>query len=143
MIDKDLLPWFRLAHGLYNSAIIALFFAQGMTGISIRRARRSGRPLPVAAARRHRKLGPVLAPLGMAGFLAGLLIVTAGERNYLEHWHHLFTGVAIVVLILLTVRIASGISGPDAPRRNTHFRIGIAILSLYVLEALLGIGILL
>lgn len=143
MIDKDMLPWLRLAHGLYNSTVIFLFFFQAAMGLSIRSARRSGRPLPVAAARRHRKLGPVLEILGIAGFLAGLTIVTLGERNYLEHWHHLFIGAAIVSLIVVTVRVSSRISGPDSPLRAVHFRLGIAILALYVLEALLGIGILL
>ena len=142
LIDKELIPWLRLGHGLYNSLVILLFLYQGWLGLRIRRARLAGAPLPVGAVRRHRKMGPVLAVLGIIGFSAGLVVVTLGERRYMENWHHLFTGLAIVLLLAATYHISRKIKGPDSSYRNTHLALGIAIICLYLLEAFLGIGIL-
>jgi uncharacterized membrane protein len=87
-------------------------------------------------------MGPVLTVLGIAGFFAGLTVITLDERNYLEYWHHLFTGLTIVLLLGVTYYLSKWIKGPDSPYRTPHFVIGIVILCLYLLEALLGVGIL-
>ena len=143
LIDKEILSWLRLGHGLYNSAVILLFFYQARLGLRIRKARKVKAPVPVNAVRRHRKMGPVLTVLGISGFFIGLTLVTLDERNYLEYWHHLFTGLAIVLLLLATYRVSKKIAGPDSPHRTPHFAIGVVILCLYLIEAFLGVGILL
>lgn len=142
-INKELIPWLRLGHGLYNSLVILAFFYQARLGVVIRRARKANAPLPLTAIRRHRKMGPILATMGVIGFFIGLTVVTLGDRLYLEHWHHLFTGLAIVLLLIYTYTLSKRIKGPDVPVRNLHLGVGIAILCLYLFEAFLGIGILL
>ena len=143
LISKELIPWLRLGHGLYNSLVILSFFYQASLGLMIRRARKANAPLPLTAIWRHRKLGPVLATMGIIGFFIGLTVVTLDTRNYLEFWPHLFTGFAIVLLLISTYLLSKRIKGPDAPVRNLHLSVGIAIICLYLLEAFLGIGILL
>lgn len=142
LIDKEIISWLRLGHGLYNSIVILLFLRQGWLGLAIRRARKAKAPLPLKAIKKHRKSGPVLTVLGVLGFFIGLTLVTLDERNYLEYWHHLFTGLAIVLLLLATYRLSRKIAGPDSPHRTPHFAIGVAILCLYLVEAFLGVGIL-
>lgn len=142
LIGKEIVPWLRLVHGAYNSAVLLLFFRQAWLGFTIRRMRKMKAPLPLDAVKRHRKRGPVLTALGVIGFFAGLTVVTLDERNYLEYWHHLFNGLAIVLLLLVTYRLSKRIKGPDSPYRTPHFVIGILILYLYLVEAFLGIGIL-
>lgn len=142
IVEKQVLPWLRLAHGLYNTAVIILVFYQARLGFVVRKARKANAPLPLAAVKRHRRLGPVLVWLGLAGFFAGLIIVTLGERNYLEHWHHLFTGISIAILFPVTGALSRRIKGPDPAFRNPHMAVGIIILVLYLLAAFLGVGIL-
>lgn len=142
LIDREIIPWLRLGHGLYNTTIIILFFPQAWMGLRIRRARKAGAPIPIEAVKKHRQRGPVLALLGIIGFFIGLTVVTLDQRNYLEYWQHLVNGSAIVMLLAATYAISKKIKGPDSPYRVPHFIIGIILLVLYLYEALLGAGIL-
>jgi hypothetical protein len=118
-----------------------LFFYHGRRGIKIRRARRAKAPLPFPAIKRHRGMGPVLTILGMLGFSIGFTLVLLDTGRILEYPAHLFTGLAIVILLISTWVISRRIKGPDSPFRTPHFILGIAILCLYFIEAFLGIGV--
>ena len=142
LINKELIPWLRLGHGVYNSLVILSFFYQARLGVVIRRARKANAPLPLTAIRRHRKLGPILATMGIIGFFIGLTVVTLGDRQYLDNWPHLFTGMTIALLLAATYHISRKIKGPAPSFRNMHLTLGITILCLYLVEAFLGIGIL-
>lgn len=144
LISKELLTPLRLAHGFFNFSVMLMFFYTARFGLQIRRARQKGAPRPTAAIRRHRKLGPILASLGAMGFGAGLTLVLLDTGNVLKYPAHLLVGVILVALLLATFLVSRKISGTEAsPIRKTHFLLGLTILSLYLLEVLLGLGVLL
>lgn len=142
MIDKQLINYLRLLHGSFNITIMFLFIYQGSLGLRIRKGRISlnqdFRPI-----KRHRRLGPILALLGVLGFFAGVALVYIDAGNLLKYPPHFIIGLAIASLIITTYTISRKIRSIDSPYRNLHFRIGIIILSLYLIQAILGLGILL
>lgn len=142
LISRELVADLRIVHGLFNFAVVLLFFYTGRYGLMIRKARKNGLPQPVTAAARHRWLGPRLAILGGLGFGAGLALVLVDTGDALKYPAHLLVGVVIVALLCATFLVSRKIKGPDSPYRNTHFQLGIAILSLYLLQIFLGIGVL-
>lgn len=141
LVDRQLLSSLRLAHGSYNSIVMLLFFYHGWLGFTIRRARKSKAPLPFAAIKRHRKIGPVLAFMGGFGFLIGLTLILLHTGNVLEYPPHFLVGCTIVLCLLSTFLISRKIKGPDSPYRTPHFVLGIAILCLYLIQVFLGIGV--
>lgn len=143
LIDSLLLSNLRLVHGGFNFSIWLLFLYQGWLGLTIRRARLSGAPLPLPRIRRHRQFGPLLALLGGGGFLVGLTLAFIETGNLLKYPPHLFAGVLIVTLLWGTYLVSRKIQGRDPAWRTMHYRLGIAILCLYVVGIFLGIGILL
>lgn len=143
LISRELLADLRIGHGLFNFSVLLLFFYTARYGLIIRRARTNGAPLPVAAMRRHRYLGPRLAVLGGLGFGAGLTLVLLDTGNILKYPAHLLAGTAIVTLLLTTFLVSRKIKGPNSPYRNTHYQLGLAILTLYLVEVFLGLGVLL
>lgn len=140
LISRELIANLKLVHGLFNLSVMLLFFYHARNGLLIRRARKANTPFPLQAVKRHRRMGPVLALLGGAGFSAGLILVTVDTGNILQYPPHLFVGVAIVVLLFFSYRVSRKIVGPDAPQRDLHYRLGLAILTLYLVNVLLGIG---
>ena len=143
LISKELLNYLRLGHGLFNFSVALMFFYTARFGLLVRKARRSKAPLPVAAVRRHRRLGPVLALLGTMGFGAGLTLVWLDTGNFLKYPAHLLVGLALVILIFTTFLVSRKIRGPESPYRQPHFLLGLTILTLYLVEVFLGLGVLL
>jgi len=142
LIDRQLLSSLRLAHAAYNTAVLALFFYHGRIGWSIRRARLAKAPLPFPLIKRHRKGGPVLAVLGILGFCIGFTLVMLDTGNVFEYPFHFFVGLMIVLCLIATFIISRRIKGPGSPLRTPHFILGVVILCLYLIEAVLGIGVL-
>jgi len=132
----------RLLHGLFNAAVMLLFFYQARLGITIRHARRSKAAFPLTAVKRHRKVGPVLVVLGGLGFLAGLALAILFEGRALQYPLHFFTGLTIVLLLIGTFLISRRIKGPNSPLRKPHFVLGLCVLVLYVIQSFLGLRIL-
>jgi hypothetical protein len=130
----------KYTHGIYNSLIIMLFLYQGWLGILIREGRISQKTSSVPNIKRHRRLGPILAFLGIAGFFAGMTIVYLHEKKIIEHPLHFFNGLFIVVSIITTFIISRKITTRESSWRTPHFIMGIMILCLYLIQALLGIG---
>ena len=143
LLGQELIANLKLVHGLFNSTVIFLFFYHARNGLLIRRARLAKAPPPIAAIKRHRRMGPLLALLGAGGFAAGLILVILDTGNILSYPLHFFVGVAILLLLFLTYRLSRKIAGPDAPQRDLHFLLGVAILVLYLANAFLGVGVLL
>lgn len=142
MIARDLIPYLRLLHGVFNTFIVVLFFYQARLGWKIRKGRKSG-ALALREMKRHRKLGPFLVILGISGFLAGLTLVFLDAGRLIKYPLHLFNGLLVVALISATFVISRKIRGSDSPARTPHFLLGLAILSLYCVQIILGLGILL
>jgi len=144
LIGEGLLPPLRLAHGLFNFSVMLMFYYTASLGLKIRRARQKGEKRPPALIKRHRKLGPILAVLGTLGFCAGLTLVLLDTGNILKYPAHLTVGATIVSLLLATFLVSRKIKGTGpSPYRQTHFLLGLAILSFYLVEVILGLGVLL
>lgn len=92
--------------------------------------------------KRHRKIGPILALMGVIGFFAGAALIYLDYGRLLKYPLHFLTGLAISLSIVTTFFISKKIKGSDSLWRNLHFRLGILILSLYPIQAFLGVGIL-
>jgi hypothetical protein len=109
----------------------------------IRQARMSGKPMPFDAVRKHRKAGPAFAFWGALGFVAGVVVVLLDKGRVFEYPLHFLTGLTIVIIIAMVYAISFRIKGPDPHYRNIHFVLGMFLLALYVIQVLLGLGILL
>lgn len=142
LVDKDMLPWLRLIHGVFNFTMAALFFYTATLGLKIRRTGKSKGEKPVAAIRRHRRIGPMLAFFGVLGFGSGIFLIMIDKGDVLKYPGHLLVGAAIATLIVMTFLVSRKIVGPATFFRNVHFFLGVTILTLYVLEVFLGLGVL-
>ncbi len=141
MIDRQTLAYLRLLHGSYNAFVMFLFFYQGLLGLRIRKDRKTG-GRATKSIKRHRKMGPVIAVLGVAGFLAGVVLVYIDKGHLLEYPLHFLTGLSIALSITATFFVSRKIKGIELPWRVLHFRLGILIVSLYSIQIFLGLGIL-
>jgi len=137
------MDYLKLLHGAYNTIVMALFIRQGWLGFTIRRERLAGRPLPVIAIRRHRQRGPLLAGMAFLGFLAGATLSYVDNGHILRYPLHFATGAILMLAIGGTYLVSRQIRGEAATWRTVHFAIGIAILTIYPLQAFLGLGVLL
>jgi hypothetical protein len=130
-------------HGLYNAAIGVLIFYQALLGLKIRRVRRAGGAFPVAAVKRHRRIGPFLPFLSAIGFAAGLLLIMLDHRRLLAFPAHFFLGLSIILILFLQRRLGLRILGPQSPLRKPHFLLGLLLLAVYIAQAALGLSLLL
>ncbi len=142
MIDKPTFAILRLAHGSFNMMVVLGFLYQVFLGLRIRKKRTAETPDPKCI-RRHRKMGPYLVVLGVMGFLAGKTLVYLEHKHFLEYPLHYGTGAVIVVLLIATLLSSKRIRGASGVWRNRHFRLGLVLISLYIVQVILGLGILL
>lgn len=138
-MSKEIILYLKLLHGGFNSLVILLFIYQGILGLRIRRSDKK----PIDVIKRHRKNGPVLAVLGILGFVAGITVMFLDTGRILKYPYHFILGLIIVSLIITTYAISKKIKGPDPYWRNRHFYLGILIICLYFVQAFLGLGVLL
>jgi len=87
-------------------------------------------------------MGPVLVIMGVLGFLDGLTLVLLDTGKVLQFPPHLFAGLTIIVLLIATYKITRDIKGPESSSRTPHFVLGSAILCLYLVDVVIGIGVL-
>lgn len=139
---EDLVPYIRYVHGTFNLTMALLFWYTAMLGLRIRKARKAGSRASKKV-RRHRRLGPVLAPLGVAGFFSGVTMVTLDVGHVFKYPPHFAVGLLIALLVSLTFLVSRRIISANSPWRNVHFALGVAIVGLYLLQVFLGLGILL
>jgi uncharacterized membrane protein YozB (DUF420 family) len=139
ILSKELISYLKLIHGTYNMAVILLFVYQGILGVRMRRSNQK----PAHLTKRHRKVGPIAAVLGIAGFIAGTTLVYLDAGRIFKYPFHFITGAVIVSLIITTYLISGKIKGTDSYWRNRHYVLGLLIISLYFIQAFLGLGILL
>ncbi len=131
-----------LVHGSFNTLMAIAFFFQGGMGLAIRRGRKRGEP-NVKAMKRHRRLGPFLVGLGIFGYCAGLILVLIDKGKVFAYPPHLIVGSVIVLFLLGQYAVSKQIKGLESPWRTPHLCIGCGIIVLYVVQAVIGVGILL
>lgn len=142
MLDEQTIAYLKLLHGFYNTAVMVLFAYHGLLGLQIRRERKAGiRSFSII--KRHRKLGPILAIESMIGFLAGVIIVFLDYGHFFKYPIHFITGLLIVLSVITTLIISKKIKGVDDLWRDRHYVLGILIISFYLIQVFLGLGILL
>lgn len=142
MLDKQTIAYLKLLHGLYNSWVISLFIYQGFLGLRIRRERKTGsRSFHII--KRHRRLGPILTIGSMIGFFAGIFIVFIDYGHIFKYPLHFITGLLVISSVSTTFLISKKIKANDSKYRDIHYRLGILILCLYIIQAFFGLGILL
>ncbi|MDA8125148.1 MAG: DUF4079 family protein [Deltaproteobacteria bacterium] len=140
---KEWADLLRIIHGGFNAAVALALFYQGWLGIKIRRERRAAGARDFSAVKRHRAYGPLLALLGIAGYLAGAALVIVDKGHLLQYPVHHLTGAAIAVLLAATYLISRRITAPVSVWRTPHFILGLTLLWAYVVQLLLGLNILL
>jgi hypothetical protein len=143
MVDKEFIAYFKLAHGFFNLSMFSLFCYQGWLGWKIRKARLAGAAMPVERVRRHRTLGPVFALWGILGFVSGVMMILVDKGRVMEYPLHFIAGAFTVLAIAAAFLVSRRISGTATADRNLHFRLGLLLLGLYVVQAVLGLAILL
>jgi len=132
----------KVAHGSFNALLALVFLYQARMGLSIRRGRKRGEP-QLKAMRRHRRLGPFLVVMGLLGYCLGLILVSIDKGRVLEYPLHLVVGSVIVLFLLGQYAVSRKIKGPESSWRTPHLAIGTGIILLYVLQIVIGIGVLL
>jgi len=143
MSREVMVAYLRYVHGAYNALMFFGFIWMGTLGLRIRRARKKGE-LARAAVKRHRRVGPYMAPMGIAGFFAGTVIIYLDRGRIFYFPLHFAVGLTIASLIATTYFVSRTIRLPvDSRQRSAHMALGITILSLYAIQCLLGLGILL
>lgn len=140
---RHLIPYLALGHGLFNLLVFGIFIRQAWLGLAIRKARRTGTPPPMDAVRSHRRIGPVAALLGCAGFGAGIVLVFLDKGRLVEYPLHLLVGGVIVLTLGGLYALSRRIKEADSPYRTPHACLGLLLLSLYGVQCFLGLGILL
>lgn len=143
LLNLELIANLKLAHGLFNLTVILFFFYQARNGWLIRRERRTNRPPPLRAVRLHRRLGPLLALLGAGGFASGLILCYLHTGKIILYPAHFTVGAFILLLLLLTYRLSKQLTAAATQQRNLHFSLGLLLLALYLVNAVLGLGLLL
>lgn len=93
--------------------------------------------------KQHRRLGPIAAFLAIAGYLAGISLVLFDKGSVYEYPLHLAVGSAMLASLVTTVVLSRMIKGTLQSIRTWHFRFGIVTLGLLIIEAILGLDILL
>jgi hypothetical protein len=141
IISSEWLDNLRIAHGSYNAVIFICLLYQGWLGLTIRRRRKSGSER-ISFVRRHRTNGPVLAVLGVLGYLGGVSLIWIDRGRFFVFSYHAATGLCIAICLLLTFFISREIKGAESRWRTPHFLLGILIFCLYLVQALLGLDIL-
>jgi hypothetical protein len=132
----------KLAHGSFNTLLALVFLYQAWMGLKIRRGRKRGEP-QLKAMRRHRRLGPFLVVLGLLGFCLGLILVYIDKGRVLEYPPHLAVGSVIVLFLLGQYAVSRKIKGLASPWRTPHLAIGTGLICIYVLQIVIGVGVLL
>lgn len=140
---RQLIPWLALGHGIFMALLLPLFFYQAWLGRHIRIRRQAGDPSSGLVVRRHRRLGPLVALLCLLGFSGGLLTVLMDMGRVAVHPPHLILGLAIILILGGVYATSRQIRPQDTLWRRRHRRLGILLLSLYPVQLLLGLAVIL
>jgi hypothetical protein len=85
----------------------------------------------------------VFALWGAMGYISGIVVVLLDKGRVFEYLLHLLVGSLLAIVIGSLYAVSLRIKGPEPHYRNIHFGLGMCLLVLYVIQVLLGLGILL
>lgn len=143
MATDGLVPALQIAHALFGCALFLALVVQGLLGRRIRSRRLAGAPQDFGAVKRHRALGPILASLAPVAFLAGLITVRIHKGLWVNFPGHLAVGGVVLALAAATALASRGIRGAGSPWRARHRALGALLLCVFLVQVVLGLGILL
>lgn len=140
---QELVPVLQVVHGAFNGALLVAFLVQGTLGWRIRRRRLAGTPQDFTVVRKHRGRGPALTALAVAGYLAGLLTAYLHRGTLVTAPAHLAGGTALLACCAVAFVLGRRIRGSQSAARTPHFVAGLVTLALFVVQAFLGLDVLL
>lgn len=141
LLSKETIALLRYVHGGFNLLLALSVWIMLGLGLGIRRRRASGRPT-LRLSSTHRGVGPVLAVLGPMGFLAGATLIVLDKGRVLEYPPHFVLGLIIALALPGMFLLSRYLLKGSSSARTAHRRLGITLAFLYLLQVLLGIGIL-
>jgi hypothetical protein len=139
---EQIINVFKILHGSFNLLVMGLFIHQGLTGLRIRKGRKSG-ITSLAAIKSHRVKGPALTIMGALGFIGGAGMAFLDRGHIFESQLHFTTGAVITLAIISTYLISRQIKRGTLSLRDIHLAAGILIISLYPVQIFLGLDLLL
>jgi hypothetical protein len=142
MIPRGWLDVLRIVHGSYNAIIALAFVYQGLLGLRIRKERKAAGARDFDVVRRHRNRGPILVLLGILGYVAGAVLISADKGHLFEYPLHNIIGLGIVILLTATFFVAREIKGLESPWGTRHVLVSIGILCLYLVQLFVGLNVL-
>jgi hypothetical protein len=141
MASDGVVSALQLAHVSFNGALFLAFVFQGFLGWRIRRSRAAGANQDFSVIKRHRALGPVLATLLPAGYLAGVTTTFLHKGLWVRFPGHLAVGTALLAIVCATVLASKKIHGIQSPWRTAHRVLGLLLLGTFLLQIFLGLNI--
>lgn len=142
MVSRQIIAYLKLLHAAYNFTMMVLFLYQGRLGLRIRDGRLAGTP-SFQLIKRHRRNGPLLAFMGVCGFLSGVIIIGLDSGEFLKYYYHFLVGLTLAFLIVTTFVVSKRIKGPAPYWRNIHLAFGLLIICFYVVQLFMGLNVLL
>jgi len=142
ILSKETIASLRYFHGGYNLLMALAAWSMLWLGLSIRRRRASGRQAGTVTSA-HRRIGPVLAVLGPTGFLAGATLIVLDKGHVFEYPSHFIIGLLLALALPGMYVLSRALLRGSARARTVHRRLGISVAVVYLLQVLLGVGILL
>lgn len=141
LINPQTISILNRVHGIFNFAVLLLFFYQAYLGLEIRYGCGSTKQL-TETIRKHRTNGPRWAILAFFGYLAGLSIVYAYTGMLVVFPFHLWLGTLLILSILATYLASRQIDRSDS-WRTVHFTLAIITLIVFLIQVVAGMQILL
>jgi hypothetical protein len=142
-IGREWIDLLRILHGAYNAGVALALLYQGWLGLRIRKMRITEGAKDFRIIKLHRGNGPVLALLGILGYVAGVTLIYLDKGHFFEYRVHHLVGLAIAILLATTFLVSRKIGGSVSPWRTPHLLLGLAILGAYLLQLFLGLNVLL
>ena len=141
-LSKEAIMYLRYLHGAFNLSIAGLVIYQFRLGLGLRLKRLAGERDPQKVIK-HMRSGPYAVAGGILGFTAGTTLIIIDKGKVLAYpVHFVFGGLIALGLVYIFMLSRKMVAG-DTLKRTLHGRVGMALVALYLVQVLLGLGILL
>ncbi len=141
-LSKEAIMYLRYVHGAFNLSVAGLVIYQFRLGRGLMKARVAGQADPQKR-KKHMRIGPVAVAAGILGFLAGNILIFVDKGRLMEYPIHSLAGTLIALGLVSVFLLSRKIAAGDTLKRTLHGRVGMALVALYLVQVLLGLGILL